>query len=120
MLASCQPTAAVQGYLRHALQIMSQSTVIDKARLFIKPSELVDGIGRLGLEASRKDKDKDVISKAILTKRGNALSCLRCGGHTEIKAATSSGHASMRWFGWEKTWVKRCICGGSWIGQTPL
>ncbi|KAJ7581322.1 hypothetical protein C8J56DRAFT_262447 [Mycena floridula] len=116
ILAASRPTPATQPYLRRCLLQMSESKVVDKPRLFIKPFELVDGIGQLELEGPKKDHDKDVVSKALLTKQGARLTCLRCGGKSEIKSSPSSpGHPSVQW---QKTWVKRCICGGTWVGKT--
>lgn len=115
-LVACQPSIAMQPHLKKFLKKLSDSPVIDKARLFIKPFELVDGIGRMSLDSPKKEKEKDVISKGTLVKHGASMTCLRCGGQTQITRLEVSGpgHASL-WRSWEAKWRKRCICGGSWI-----
>jgi hypothetical protein len=115
-LAICKPTPSSMTLLRKMIQQINTSKVLNKARLFIKPFELVDGMGRLSIDAPRKEKERDVISKAILPKRGLGLTCLRCGGQYEMQRSPSS----LRWYGWEKLWMKRCVCGGVWLRQAPV
>ncbi|KAF8892522.1 hypothetical protein BD779DRAFT_1670216 [Infundibulicybe gibba] len=64
-LAGCQPTPPLQPHLRKIIQTLNQSQVLHKARLFIKPSDLVDGVSRLTLN-NLKCKEIDVISKGML------------------------------------------------------
>lgn len=118
-LALCQPTVAMNNHLREVVQTLTNSPIIDKSRLFIKPFDLVDGVSQLSLEGPGKEKDKDVVSKGILVNRGTCLTCLRCGGKSEIGGDVSvAGHVSLRWRAWEKMWTSRCICGGLWVNGT--
>lgn len=104
----------MQPSIRKFLLKLSESTIINKAKLFLKPFELMDGIGRLSLEGPKKDKKRDVVSKGVLSKLGNRLTCLRCSGQTEVGANTAGGPVSA-WSGWEQKWVNRCVCGGYWV-----
>ncbi|RDB21136.1 hypothetical protein Hypma_011673 [Hypsizygus marmoreus] len=113
-LAACQPTPAMQPYLSNAVNKVAYSKVLNKPTLFIKPYDLVDGVGRSSI-APRKDKDKDVVSKGVLNGQVPSLTCLSCGGKSEVGVDVSlPGITSLRWRGWEKMWSLRCICGGSW------
>lgn len=118
-LASCQPSTTVRESIRGVIQSLGNSSVIDKSRLFIKPSDLVDGVARLGPECpgQRKETERDVITKGMLVKRGVDFICLRCEGKSELGGdPTVAGHISLRWWRWEKRYNYRCICGGLWVG----
>jgi hypothetical protein len=118
-LAACQPTAAMQHDLIQSIQTITQSpTILNKATLFIKPFDLVDGVSRLCIGSQRKETERDVVNKGVLSSRGSTDICLRCGGVTEIvKDATSVKMPSI-WRTWEKRWMLRCICGGSWLSPS--
>jgi Mediator complex subunit 16 len=104
-------------HLERAITKLSRSSILNKALLFIKPDDLVDGVTRLSLN-SKIDKTEDVVSKRMLNGRGPVLSCLRCGGKSEIgRALDAGGKSSLRWWTWEKMWMAYCICGGSWSSQ---
>jgi hypothetical protein len=102
--------------LQKTAQRIATSDVLDKAILFIKASDLVNGSGRaLTAEQEGKERERDVITKAVLLKNGPVLRCRRCDGQSEIGANVSvAGHLSLRWQTWERVWAKRCICGGEW------
>lgn len=119
-LACCQPTPAMTGSLRQIIQKLTSSSVIDKPRLFIKPSDLVDGFSGLSLvDRPSKEKAKDVVSKGLLVQHGVTSVCLRCHGETKVRGEVGVGHISLRWRTWEKIWAARCICGGLWaLGNT--
>jgi hypothetical protein len=119
-LAACQPTATMQHDLTRSIQTITQSpTILNKAALFIKPFDLVDGVTRLCIGNQLKETERDVVTKGVLGNRGSTDTCLRCGGVTEVvKDALSQATAikpSSRWRTWEKMWILRCICGGSWL-----
>jgi hypothetical protein len=115
-LASCMPTAGMDSSLRKVIQKLINSSVIDKPRLFIKPSDLVDVIAQLSLG---KATQKDVITKGLMVNRGAGLVCLRCDGRSEVGGEFAvAGHVSLRWRAWEKTWTSRCICGGYWTTRS--
>jgi hypothetical protein len=116
-LALCQPTSAMSVSLRKSIQKLTDSSVIDKPRLFLKSSDLVDGISRMSLvERPSKEKRRDIISKALLAQRGATLVCIRCGGQSDVGGDTNvAGHVSLRWRAWERVWTVRCTCGGTWI-----
>lgn len=97
------------------------SDVIDRLRLFIKPSDLIDGVSRLSVTEQVKEQESDVVSKGVLLHTGVTITCLRCGGQSEIGGEGSvAGHTSMKWHAWEKIWATRCVCGGPWIRPTIL
>jgi hypothetical protein len=102
------------------VQRLMNASVIDKGRLFVKPSDLVCGISpSWSLSArQRKPPAKDVVSKSLLVKlRKPDLVCMRCGGRSEVGGEGAvAGHISLRWRAWEKMWTLRCICGGYWTG----
>ena len=119
-LAACQPTATMQNDLIHAIQTITQSpTILNKATLFIKPFDLVDGVTRLSIGSQQKETEKDVVTKGVLFSRGSIDTCLRCGGVTEVVRDALSQATPMkspsRWRTWERMWMLRCICGGSWL-----
>lgn len=117
-VALCKPTPAMHSHLHKIVQQLTQPTMMDKPGLFIKPFDLVDGVMRLSLGGPRKDRDKDVVSKGMLVRRGPSLACLRCGGKSEVGTKMDAGYASVRWRAWESMWTLRCICGGSWVSGT--
>ncbi|CDO73540.1 hypothetical protein BN946_scf185014.g10 [Trametes cinnabarina] len=80
-LASCSPTPALKHHVRKAIDKILASQVIDRARLFIKPSDLVDGVTRLSSTElsshANKGKDIDVVNKGLLIPRQPGNTCLR-------------------------------------------
>lgn len=117
-LAACQPIATMQHDLIRSIQMITQSpTILNKATLFIKPFDLVDGVTRLSIGSQQKETERDIVTKGVLSSRGSTDTCLRCGGVTEVvKDALSQAIKSpSRWRTWEKMWMLRCICGGSWL-----
>ena len=118
-LAACQPTATMQLDLIQTIQTITQSpTILNKATLFIKPFDLVDGVTRLCIGSQQKESDRDVVTKGVLLSQGSTDICLRCGGVTEVvkdALSQSTSIKSLRWRTWEKLWMLRCICGGSWL-----
>ena len=122
-LAACQPTAAMQHDLIQSIQTITQSpTILNKATLFIKPFDLVDGVSRLCIGGQQKETERDVVTKGVLSSRGSADACLRCGGVTEVVKDAVSQPTSVKspsvWRAWEKRWMLRCICGGSWLSAS--
>jgi len=120
-LAACQPTATMQHGLIQTIQTITQSpTILNKATLFIKPFDLVDGVARLSIGSQQKETtERDVVTKGVPFSRGSTDTCLRCGGVTEVVKDALSQATSMksppRWRTWERMWMLRCICGGSWL-----
>jgi hypothetical protein len=113
-LSLCQPTPAMHLYLGRTIARLIRSSILNKPLLFIKPDDLVDGVTCLSLDL-KIDNTQDVVSKRTLNGQGPALSCLRCGGKSEIgRAFEVGGRSSIRWWTWEKMWMVYCICGGSW------
>ena len=109
----------MQHDLIQSIQTITQSpTILNKATLFIKPSDLVDGVTRLSIGSQRKETERDVVTKGVLS-RGPTDTCLRCGGVTEVVKDSLLQVTTMklqsRWRTWEKTWTLHCICGGSWL-----
>lgn len=105
----------MRSHLQKVIQKITERKVIDRPALFLKPHDLVDGIARLSMSAQRKEKAKDIVTKALLVGQSPQLTCLRCGGKTELGTdARSHGSSLTRWRAWEKTWQYRCVCGGPW------
>ncbi|KDR81679.1 hypothetical protein GALMADRAFT_239795 [Galerina marginata CBS 339.88] len=116
-LAACRPTPVMQPHLGKLLQHISDSeTLLNKSTLFIKPSDLIDGVARLSLGTQPKIEEKDVVSKAILLKQEPKDVCLRCGGKTAMgrEVTLPRGHFHSKWHLFELKWQLRCICGGPW------
>ncbi|RPD66418.1 hypothetical protein L226DRAFT_530522 [Lentinus tigrinus ALCF2SS1-7] len=122
-LASCSPVPALQPHIRKVINKVLTSKAIDRARLFIKPSELSDGLARLSLSDSEpaapdtlKDKNIDVVKKSALGQKKKASVCVRCGGRSEVALDVQTMDKTLsRWQTWEKAWQQRCVCGGSWL-----
>ncbi|KAJ7235441.1 hypothetical protein B0H12DRAFT_1027447 [Mycena haematopus] len=112
-LAHCEPTRAICPHIRNAIDKVTTAAIVNKPRLFIKPSELMDGVPHIF--DARKDKAKDVILKGTLGGRTQGVMCLRCGGKSEVGGGLNAVHASVSWRAWEKLWVKHCICAGAWV-----
>ena len=122
-LAACQPTATMQHDLIQSIQTIAQSpTILNKATLFIKPFDLVDGVSRLCIGNQQKETERDVVTKGVLFSRRSTDICLRCGGVTEVVKDALSQATSIKspsiWRTWEKRWMLRCICGGSWFSPS--
>ncbi|KAK7467224.1 hypothetical protein VKT23_004282 [Stygiomarasmius scandens] len=103
-LAACQPTPAMQSRLQGLVKTISESHILHKARLFIKPYELVDGVPQ---PLNKKEKTRDVVLKGILLYRTAGMKCLRCGGKSELGKESRPRV-------WDKMWNRRCICAGEW------
>ncbi|KAF8136567.1 hypothetical protein EV363DRAFT_1395672 [Boletus edulis] len=116
-LAKCHLVPAQYPFLRKIVQALYTSTAIDKPRLYIKAADLVDAFTNLStFEQSKKEQDRDVVTKGTLIRHGPSLLCLRCGCRSGIGGGVSiAGHFSLRWRTWEKMWASRCVCGGAWI-----
>ncbi|KAG6899741.1 hypothetical protein C0993_007270 [Termitomyces sp. T159_Od127] len=98
---------------------VTQPSVLTKATLFIKPHDLVDGLGNLSTVP--KDADKDIISKNLLIGVVATMKCSQCGGKTTLADDLSSdGSIPLPWRAWEKKWAVRCICGGRWKKATTM
>lgn len=96
---------------------------VSKARLFIKPADLIDGISRLNLTAAKSKQERDIISKVALGIPQNVRVCFQCGGKTGLARLPLPRGPQLRkdgnfcfnhWLTWEHQW-ERCICGGQWL-----
>jgi hypothetical protein len=114
---ACRLTPAFQPLLREVTDKILKSGVIDRPKLFIKSSELIDGVTQLSIADKMKQREPDVVSKALLLQRGGiSVVCVRCGGRSEIGGnGMVVGHVSLRWRAWEQSWAWRCVCGGAWV-----
>ncbi|KAF6765274.1 hypothetical protein DFP72DRAFT_870596 [Ephemerocybe angulata] len=110
-LVSCRPIPSSQGHLQQVVNKMAGSeTLVDRARLFIEPFDLLDGVSRLSLNAQTKPRGLDIVTKEP-TKAGHSLICLRCGGcylPSQIPTTISS------WGVWQRNQLDHCTCGGQW------
>lgn len=119
-LVICLPSPSSRPFLREAAEKILKAGAINRPKLFIKSSELTDGITRLSITDRLKGRDTDVVSKGLLLRRVTDAVCIRCGGRSEVGGDGSVvSHSSKRWFKWEKVWASRCVCGGAWI-RVPL
>ncbi|THU88421.1 hypothetical protein K435DRAFT_842205 [Dendrothele bispora CBS 962.96] len=105
-LAICQPTLTMQSKLKGFVRSVADSQILRKARLFIKPSELIDGAPQ---PMNKKEKIRDVVLKGVVLHRVPSMSCLRCGGRSEL-----GKEPGVRFRVWDKMWSRRCICAGEW------
>ena len=121
-MASCRPTAAMRGRLISFSQRLEAAGAIDKPRLFIKGSDLVDGISKVSLgpamtvPSAGAGKDRDVVTRSALIPGRDLRVCFRCEGRSVRgpQPPVIAGQLSLRWIAWQKLWYARCICGGIW------
>ncbi|KAF8910993.1 hypothetical protein CPB84DRAFT_1701767 [Gymnopilus junonius] len=116
-LAACHPTGMMQPHLCRLLQRISETQgILDKSILFIKATDLVDGVARLSIGNHPGTDERDIISNGALAKQRHRDVCLRCGGKTTINrdVAIPRGHLHSKWHLFELMWQLRCICGGAW------
>lgn len=93
---------------------MHSAGLVDKARLMMKPSEMVDGLQSDG-PVKPKDRERDIVSKSYLSPEVRCRICVRCGGKTEIHSQGDNLQRSLsRWQKFEKRTSLRCVCGGFW------
>ena len=113
-LALCHPTGSMVEKACKVARKLTDSSILDKSLLFLKPSNLAGGVSLPSSFIQQKN-DMDVVSKVLLLKSGPSLHCQRCGGRSQVRGNTSvAGHISLRWHTWEGAWMARCICGGNW------
>ncbi|KDQ60976.1 hypothetical protein JAAARDRAFT_31975 [Jaapia argillacea MUCL 33604] len=114
-LVSCQPLPTLGTPLQKLIHRIVISDAIDRPKLFIKPTELIDSLASLSMaNQPTKEKDTDVVSKEDLL-HGLGLNCLRCKGRCQIGTTLKvGGRVSEKWLGWERIWKVGCICGGLW------
>lgn len=114
-MALCQPTPALGISLRKTIQKLSDGSIIDKPRLLIKSSDLVDANSKTPIDHYIKERSRDAVSMGLLAQRGAISICTRCGGKSEVGSnSIVAGHTSLRWRAWERVWASRCVCGGLW------
>jgi len=115
-IATLTPPIQCLGLLQDTIGKIMQAQVVDKARLFIKPDDLVDGLLGLSL-ASTKKLDRDVVSKGFLASE-QSVTCVRCSGRSEPPFnVTTQMQVANSWLLWEKLWQDRCVCGGLWMSK---
>lgn len=118
-LVGCSITPPLRPFIRQAINKIIASTVINRPRLFIKASDLVDGISKLSITERLRAKESDVVSKGLLLHRGSDIICVRCGGKSEkvekVAGLRAPDSTSVRWKAWEMMWAARCVCGGAWV-----
>ena len=117
----CLPAPSSRQFIREAAERILEAGVVNKPKLFIKPSELADGITRLSISDRERERDLDVVSKElVLLGRPGVIICVRCGGKSvESGDIGIVGHNSTLWHTWEKIWASHCVCGGAWM-YAPL
>jgi len=115
---SMSPLPPTHKLITKVCDLVTSPNVVSKAQLFIKPADLVDGISRLNLSATKAGQERDVVSKGILGMPNKMRTCVRCGGKTETgqsrlpRGRETADYSS--WAMWEYEWY-RCVCGGLWI-----
>ncbi|TRM57610.1 hypothetical protein BD626DRAFT_514440 [Schizophyllum amplum] len=140
-LMACRPTKELRGRVHAASRRLALSPALDKMRLFVRPAELIDGLGRMSLTdfdmapatiaddaasppdsgmgssaGVRKDRDRDIVTKAPLTQQSGGLVCVRCGGRSDLLVELAdTGIPCRSWRIWEGKYEKECICGGAWM-----
>ncbi|KAJ3768879.1 hypothetical protein FB446DRAFT_694341 [Lentinula raphanica] len=114
-MVSCQPAEYMQIPLRETVNSMSKSPALNKAKLFLGVHEMIDGQAQTDRPRKDSSRDKDVVSKGLLLHRAQGMNCVRCGGRSEYG---KDPLASRPMTNWEKSWARRCLCGGSWTRAT--
>lgn len=117
---------AMRGRLISFSQRLEAAGVIDKPRLFVKASDLVDGISKVSLgpamtvPSAGTGKDRDVVTRSALIPGKDLRICFRCEGRSMRgqQPPAVAGQVSLRWFAWQKLWNARCVCGGIWGSAT--
>lgn len=104
-LAACQPTEDLLKYCTTAAGNLASSPAVDKARLFLKVSDFVDGFTALSL-VSPVEPERDVVTKMNIARPFACLVCARCGGKS-VKDASVNDSVPLTW--------ASCICGGDWL-----
>ncbi|KAF8578251.1 hypothetical protein K439DRAFT_1417327 [Ramaria rubella] len=117
---SLSPTPQIHNLLVKACNLITTPNAVSKPQLFIKSSDLVDGISKLNLSTHKVNQERDVISKGALGIPSTTRTCARCNGKTETgqlppPLGKETGNYGS-WAVWEHEW-ERCICGGMWIKQ---
>lgn len=132
-LAACRPIASMHTHLSNVITKLTDSNVIDKPTLFLKPSELLDGVANISLTTPlpppinnngpllMPGSDDNMVNRDVVTK-GNfgkmpSFFCLRCGGRADF-AYLSDDKLSIKWKTWARSWGSRCVCHGPWGGPT--
>ena len=111
-LALCHPVPSMYSPLTNIIRRVNDSTALDKSKLFIKPTDLVDGVQQLSLGAEKKEPKVDVVFKKPFAKQTPASVCLRCGGLSTLGSDLFKPDVSIKWRMWEKMQMPRCICYG--------
>ncbi|KAL4251734.1 hypothetical protein ABKN59_004474 [Abortiporus biennis] len=126
-IALCRPVPSTHTHIQQTIEKITTMKVIDKPKLFIKPSDLIDGVMRMSLSDRLREKDTDVVTKSVLVHPSRDMICVRCGGKSEVEGGSVRGKThsvhtiSLRWLAWENMWSSRCICGGAWTGaRAPI
>lgn len=116
MLVALQQSIGDHEQTTRAMTKILGANVMDKAKLFIKPEDLMDGYAKLSYPGQGKDREKDVITKEPLSKVKMQMKCIRCGGVTHLHPYSAQGHLSQNqnWMTWEQSYVTQCVCGGLW------
>jgi hypothetical protein len=111
-LALCQPVPSMYSALINIIRRVNDSSALNKSKLFIKPTDLVDGVQQLSLSAENKESKVDVVFKKPFAKQTPASVCLRCGGLSTLGSDLFKPDVSVKWRMWEKMQMPRCICYG--------
>ena len=83
-LATLQPLPVCLALQDRIVAKLAQARVVDKATVFLKPNDIVDGVLGLTLNSASRKKRRDVIRMTALSNLNQTVSCLRCGGETEL------------------------------------
>ncbi|KAI0322194.1 hypothetical protein OF83DRAFT_1094908, partial [Amylostereum chailletii] len=94
-VACCRPVSSLSPILRQIVNKIAASDAVDKPRLFIRPTDLVSGIGRVQSgEISGKEEARDVITQGVLLTSSPFCICVRCGGKTQVVIHSGPKHKS--------------------------
>ncbi|KAK2466856.1 hypothetical protein APHAL10511_001114 [Amanita phalloides] len=111
-LALSQPVPSMYPSLFNIIKKIDDSTILNKSKLFLKPTDLIDGVQQLSIGTERKVPEVDVVFKKPLAKQTSASVCLRCGGLSTLGSDLFNSDISIKWRMWEKMQMPRCICYG--------
>ncbi|KAI0082625.1 hypothetical protein K474DRAFT_1654738 [Panus rudis PR-1116 ss-1] len=117
-LANLTPAPALSSHISAIINKILSSKIINRPKLFIKSSDLVDGVVQLSISEPPNQQDRDSVTKSRLLRLGNPLlTCVRCGGRSEV-GLSPVRIAAERWSAWENAYMYRCVCAGGWTMQS--
>ncbi|KDQ19771.1 hypothetical protein BOTBODRAFT_169828 [Botryobasidium botryosum FD-172 SS1] len=99
----------------HARYLSAYTNLVDKMRLLINPSELLDLPPPFSADWDRQP--RDVIGNATLRNQATLRTCTRCGSKSSRARKDAIIKGGERWRAFETSWERSCVCGGLWMAN---